>query len=138
MTLRNKNFIIGALVLLAFAGIGVFGLLSFSHTNHAAETPMVNCPYAQNGSSICENMLGHINDWRNFSNVIFPALYIFLSLIFWIILHFFNQNFLNKKQYFYKWKYNLYQKKLYTYPNQIIKWLSLFENSPSLSYVRHS
>lgn len=134
MNLQNKKLLIGAFVLLAYISIGIFGLFQFSHMS---ETPMVNCPYTQNGSSICENSLNHIQDWRQFSNAIFSPLFIFSFLILGIILYFFNkQNFLNQKQYFYKWKYYLDNKKLYSYQNKIIKWLSLFENSPSFSYIR--
>ena len=136
MSLHNTKLFIGVFILLAYISIGIFGLFQF---NHMAEMPMTNCPYAQNGSSICENTLNHINDWRQFSNVIFTSLFIFSLLILGIILYFFGkQNFLIQKQHFYKWKYYLNNKKLYSCSDRVIKWLSLFENSPSLSYVRHS
>ena len=103
--------------------------------SHATEMPMANCPYAQNSFSVCENSLDHINNWQQFSNITFPSLFTFLLLTFGLVLYFYGkQNFLNQKQYFYKWKYYLDNKKLYSYSNRIIKWLSLFENSPSLSY----
>lgn len=131
MIFRNIKLFIGVLILLAYIAIGVFGLFKFNHT---LEAPMVNCPYAENGFSVCDNSLSHINNWRQFSNTIFPTLFIFSLLVFGIILYFLNkQNFLNRKQYFYAWKYSLYNKKLDTYPNRIIKWLSLFENSPSVN-----
>lgn len=130
MKLYNAKLFISVFVLLVYISIGVFGLVQF---NHMPETPMINCPYAQNNYSICENSLDHINNWRQFSNVTFASLFILSLLLFGIILYFLNQkNFLNQKQYSYKWKYYLYNKKLYTYPQEIIKWLSLFENSPSL------
>lgn len=132
MNLHKIKLFLGSFVLLAYMGTGIFGLFQF---NHMAETPMVNCPYTQNGSSICENGFNHINDWRQFSNITFSSLFIFSLLILTIILYFFSkENFLNQKQYFYKWKYYLNNKKLYACPNRIIKWLSLLENSPSLSY----
>lgn len=128
----NTKLFLGIFILLAYIGIGVFGLLKF---NHITEMPMVNCPYTQNGSSICENSLNHINDWQQFSNITTSTLFIFSILILGIILYFLGkQNFLNQKQYFYKWKYYLYNKKLYTYDNKIIKWLSLLENSPSFIF----
>lgn len=131
MSLQNKKLLIGAFILLAYISIGIFGLFQF---NHIPETPMVNCPYTQNGSSICENILNHIQDWHWFSSAIFSSLSIFSFLILGVILYFFSkQNFLNQNQHFYKWKYYLDNKKLYSSPNRIIKWLSLFENSPSLS-----
>ncbi|OGI57481.1 hypothetical protein A3B85_00585 [Candidatus Nomurabacteria bacterium RIFCSPHIGHO2_02_FULL_37_13] len=131
MNLQKIKSFIGIFILLVYISIGVFGLLQFNHMN---ETPMVNCPYTQNGYSICENSFGHINNWHQFSNAIFPSLFIFSFFILGIILYFLNkQNFLNQKQYFYNWKYYLYNKKLYKYPDRIIKWLSLFENSPSLN-----
>jgi hypothetical protein len=114
----------------AYISIGVLGLFEFSHMS---EAPMANCPYADNGSSLCENSLDHINNWKQFSNATFPSLLLlsFLTIL-GLVLYFFGQkNFLNQKQYFYKWKYYLYNKKLFVYPNKIIRWLSLFENSPS-------
>ena len=136
MIIRNIKLLIGVCVLLAYMGIGIFGLFEFSHAN---EMPMENCPYAQNGYSLCENSFDHINNWRQFSNTTFSALFILSLLILGIILYFYNKrNFLKQNQYFYRWKYRLYDKKLNNYDNKIIKWLSLFENSPSFSYVRHS
>lgn len=136
MTLRKIKLFIGVSVLLAYVSICVFGLLKFSHTS---EMPMPICPYTQNGSALCQNSLDHINNWQQFSNTTFSLLFIFSIIIFGITLRFINQrNFLNLKQYFYKWKYYLYNKKLSKYPNKVIKWLSLFENSPSFSYVRHN
>ncbi|OGI93942.1 hypothetical protein A3A03_03695 [Candidatus Nomurabacteria bacterium RIFCSPLOWO2_01_FULL_40_18] len=136
MNLRKIKFFLGILFLLIYLSIGVFGLFKF---NHVTEMPMPNCPYAQNSFSLCKNSFDHVNNWRQFSNTTFPSLFIFSLLILGIVLYLFGrQNFLNQKQYFYKWKYYLYDKKLQTYPNRIIRWLSLFENSPSLSYARHS
>jgi hypothetical protein len=52
---------------------------------------------------------------------------------------FFNKKtILEQRQYFYRWKYYLYKNRLYNSLKTIIKWLSLFENSPSLLYVRRS
>jgi len=131
MSLFNTKLFIGLFILLAYISIGVFGLFQSSHIS---ETPMMNCPYAENGFSVCENGLNHVNNWRQFSNTIFPSLFIFLILILGIVLYYFSkQNFLNLKQYFYKWKYFLDNKVLYKSPNKIIKWLSLLENSPSFA-----
>lgn len=132
MNFRTVKLFLGAFILFAYINIGVFGLLQF---NHMAETPMANCPYTGNSFSLCENSLDHINNWRQFSNATTTLLlWIFSLLAFWIILYFFDRrNFLNQKQYFYKWKYYLYNNKLYRLPNRLIKWLSLFENSPSFS-----
>ncbi|MBI2627451.1 hypothetical protein HYW72_00815 [Candidatus Nomurabacteria bacterium] len=132
MNLRNAKLFLGFSILLAYISIGVFGLFKF---NHMSETPMVNCPYSENGFSVCENTLEHINNWQQFSNATFSSFFIFSFLFLGIALYFFGkQNFLNQKQYFYKWKYYLDNKKLYTLPTEIIKRLSLFINSPSLSY----
>ena len=135
MNLRKIKPFLGILILLAYIGIGAFGLFQFSHMSG---TPMPNCPYAQTGSSLCENNLNHINNWRQFASVTPQSLFVFSLLFFGIILYFFGKHdFLNKRQHFYKWQYYLYEIKSYIYPQKIIKWLSLFENSPSLSYVRH-
>lgn len=129
MTARKIKLFIGIFILLAYISIGVFGLLQF---NHVSETPMMNCPYSENSFSLCENSFDHINNWRQFSNVIPSSLFIFLFL--GLILYFLcKQNFLNQRQYFYKWKYYLDNKKLLACPNRIIKWLSLLENSPSIN-----
>ncbi|PIP69012.1 hypothetical protein COW91_01705 [Candidatus Nomurabacteria bacterium CG22_combo_CG10-13_8_21_14_all_32_8] len=131
MILQNKKFLISIFILLAYIGVGIFGLFEF---NHMFETSIVNCPYTQNGSSICENILDHINDWHQFSNITFSTFFIFSFLILGIILYFFNeQNSSNQKRYFYRWKYPLDNKKLYTFQQGIINWLSLLENSPSFS-----
>lgn len=136
MSFHNIKLLIGIFILLTYIGIGVLGLSQFSHIN---EVPMKDCPYTQNSSAICTNSIDHANNWRQFSNVILSSFFIFSLLILGIILYFFDkQNFLNQKQYFYSWKYYLYNIKLYTSPDRIIEWLSLLENSPSFSYVRHS
>lgn len=132
MILKNKKLFIGIFILLAYISIGIFGLFKF---NHMTPVPMINCPYAQDSYSVCENSLDHINNWRQFSNTIFTSLFIFSLLILGIVLYFFGkENLFNQKQYFYKWKYYLNNKKLYTFQKRVIKWLSLFINSPSLSY----
>ena len=132
MILRNIKLFFGLFVLLTYISIGVFGLLKLDHMD---ETPMVNCPYAQNGYALCDNSFSHINNWQRFSNTTFSPLFALSFLILGIVLYFFGkQDFLNQRQYFYRWKYFLGNKKLDTYSNRIIKWLSLFENSPSLSY----
>jgi len=129
------KYVFTTILIFSFVGIAVFGLLQFSHASHTPEAPMINCPYAENGYSICQSSLEHIKNWRQFSNVIIPSLSIFSLLVLGIVLYFFSkQNLLNQNLYLYKWKYYLYDQKLYTYKERIIKWLSLFENSPSLSY----
>ena len=132
MKFLNLKLFLSLFVLLAYLGMGVFGLLQFSH---ASEMPMANCPYTQNSFSVCENSLDHISKWQQFSNTTFSPLFVFLLFIFGIVLYFFDkQNFLNQKQFFFRWRYYLNNKKLYSCSSKIIKWLSLFENSPSLSY----
>lgn len=133
MSLRDAKLFIGFFVLLAYMGIGIFGLSKFNHTK---EVPMPNCPYTQNSSSLCKSSLDHINDWRQYSNVIFPSLFVFSLLFFGIILYFFGkQDFLSQRQFFYKWKHYSDNKKLYAGQPEIIRWLSLFINSPSFSYA---
>ncbi|MFZ2150185.1 MAG: hypothetical protein WAV15_03425 [Minisyncoccia bacterium] len=138
MSFRKNNLFIGALVLFAFISIGVFGLLQFGHVNHASEAPMVDCPYAENGSSVCENTLDHIANWEQFSNVVVSSIFIFSLLILGILYFINQQDFLNQNKHFNKWRHFLYNKKSYSSTYKIIKWLSLFENSPSFSYTRHS
>ena len=126
------KYFLTIILFVSFVGIAVFGLLKFNHTNHTPEVPMINCPYAENGYSICEGALDHINNWRQFSNVIIPSLSIFSLLILGMVLYLLGkQNFLNQKQHFYKWKYYLDNQKPSAYQEKIIKWLSRFENSPS-------
>ena len=130
MILRNTKLFLGTFILLAYVGIGIFGLIEF---NNMSPAPMADCPYTQNGFSVCENVLDHIGTWQQFSNVIFSSLFIFTFLILGLVLYILNKhNFLNQ-QYLYRWKH-LYKEKLNTSVSRIIKWLSLFENSPSLSY----
>jgi len=137
MSLRSAKLFLSFLILLAYISMGVFGLFEF---NHIAETPMVNCPYTEGGYSVCKNSFDHINIWHQFSNAIFPSILAFSLLALGMILYFFDKrSFFNKKSFlFHKWKYYLVNKKLYSFFDKIIKWLSLFENSPSFSYVRHN
>lgn len=131
MKLRNIKLFLGIFILLVYISIGIFGLFKF---NHMSEKPMIDCPYAQNSFSVCENSFDHVNNWRQFSNVIISSLLVFSFFVLGIILCFLNKlNFLNQKKYFYKWKYYLDNRKLYNFPNRIIRWLSLLENSPSLN-----
>ena len=136
MILRNKKFIIGVLVLVAFVGIGVFGLLPVSHANHIGETPMVNCPYNSGSYSLCDNSFTHINNWKQFSNFIIPSLLV-LFLTFALVWYF-TKNFFVQEKYFYRYKYYLNNKDFFSYREAIINWLSLFENSPGDITVRHS
>ncbi len=132
MILRNIKLFIGVSVLLAYISIGVFGLFKL---DHMTETPMVNCPYAQNGYAICDNSFSHIGNWQQFSNAIFPSLFLLSLLALSLILYFWGkQNFLNQKQHFFSWRYYLDDKQSYSFKERIIKWLSLFENSPSFIF----
>lgn len=127
MTQRNTKLFLGVFILLSYISIGIFGLFDF---NHMIEISMVDCPYTQNSYSLCENSLDHINNWRQFSNVIFSSPAISL-IIFVIILYFFDHTFFDREKHFYKWKYYLHNRQIYTYQQEILRWLSLFENSPS-------
>lgn len=133
MNLSNKKFILGLFIMLSYTSIGIFGLLEFHHK----EMPMVKCPYSQTIDSVCENSIDHVNDWRQFSSAVFlPSIYSFLILAI-ILFLFVGHDFLNQKRYFYNWKYYLYHdKKSFSFTEEINKWLSLFENSPSFSYVK--
>lgn len=134
MNLRKQKLFIGLFILFAYMSIGVFGLFELNHMENMEKNPMADCPYSENGFSVCDNSLSHINNWRQFSNIISPSLFVFSFLILGIVFYFLSkQDFLNQKQYFYKWKYYLNNKKLDTYSNKIIKWLSLLENSPAFS-----
>src|SRR3989344_1217898 len=127
MSLRKNNFIIGVSVLLAFIGVGVFGLLPLGHAEHGMETPMTNCPYTEGGFAICENTLDHIAGWQQFSNIIYPTLFVLLVLA--GILYFIGkQNLSNQGRRFFRRKSYLHNKKLHSYQEDIIKWLALFEN----------
>ncbi|MDO8659185.1 MAG: hypothetical protein Q7K54_01155 [Candidatus Parcubacteria bacterium] len=137
MSSNNTKLFIGSFILLAYIGIGVFGLLRFSHMS---AMPMANCPYAENSFSVCDNSFEHISNWQQFSNIVFTSLFTLSFLFLGLVLYFFNkQNFLNyQHQFFSRWLYYLNNNKLFSFKETITKWLSLFENSPSFVYVRHS
>lgn len=129
--LANRKLFIGLLILTAFVGAGVFGMLSFSH---AAEMPMADCPYAIDSYSVCESNLNHIAGWQEFSNVVLPLIFILLVLA--GVSHFLGRDLFGTKRHFYRRKDSDLKK--YFHTEAILKWLSLFENSPSLAYLRHS
>lgn len=131
MVLYNKKLFIGFLILTAFIGIGVFGLAAGSHL---PGTPMPDCPYAPGGFALCADTLEHIANWQEFSNIVLPLVFVLLILA--GVAYFLNQNLFNPKQHFYRRKDS--DAKKYFYTGTILKWLSLFENSPSLAYLRHS
>ncbi len=133
MSLKNTKLFIGILIFLAYISIGVFGLFQFSH---ASEMPMVNCPYSVGSYSVCENTISHIEHWQQFSNTTVTQLFVFSILILGMILYFLGKrNFSIQEQYFYKWKYYIDNQKSSNYLHRIIKWLSLFENSPPVRLV---
>ena len=128
MRVHKIKLFIGFFILLIYVSIGVFGLFKLDHTT---AMHIEDCPYVQNGYAICKDVLSHINNWRQFSNATFLSLFIFSCLFLGIVLSFFGkQNFLNQKQYFYKWKYYLDNIKFYNPLYAVVRWLSLFENSP--------
>ena len=132
MGLKNTKLFIGTLILLAYISIGIFGLFQF---NSMAGMPMAHCPYALDGFSVCNNSLDHIDHWKKFSNTTFTPLFIFSLLILGLILYtFIKRSLLNKELLlFYKWKYYIDSKIFYAYLEKIVKWLSLFENSPPVN-----
>lgn len=142
MKLRSVNRIrsfIGIAIVLAYMSIGVFGL--FQMNDHKFMAPTNDCPYALNSHALCDNGLSHINNWREFSNVVFPTL-LTLSIILTIIffaeaLNFFDRNkFLRQKLcLFYKWTQYLDDKFSHISKAKIVRWLSFFENSPSVNVV---
>ncbi len=132
MNLRGAKFFIkllGFLIFFAYMSAGIFGLLQFSHTS---EMPMANCPYAQGAFSLCSNNFKHIDNWQEFSNVVSSSVFAFLILTLGIIFYFLEKiNFSNLARNFYKRISYLRNNNLHKYLSEIIKWLSLFENSPS-------
>src|SRR3989344_6094084 len=116
-------------VLLVYVGIGAFGLREWGHLS---EKPMPNCPYAESGTAICENTLGHIKNWQQFSSTTYVSLVIlilFLGVMWYLSVEYF----FNTKKYFYHNKCYLdNNKKIYLSTQAATRWLSLFENSPSL------
>lgn len=113
---------LGAILLVGFIGMAIFGLLQFGHADDA---PMVNCPYAEGGFALCDNSLGHINNWQQFLNVIFPTI---LVLALAVAVIYFTPDF-NPPKYFYRYKFDFRPK--FAYSQNITKWLALHENSPT-------
>ena len=135
---NSKMLIFSAIfILFAYIGIGVFGLFQFSHMN---EMPMVNCPYTENNYALCENVLDHIANWQQFSNVTIPSIFIFSLLILGVIIFYlYKKDFLNQKLYlFYKWKYYIKNRFSKISLQKITHYLSLFENSPSSATLRYA
>ncbi len=128
MNLKHIKLFIGLLALLAYIGIGVFGLFQLGHIS---EMPTANCSYSVNNFSICENSIRHIDHWHQFSNITLASLFIFSVFMLGIVLYFLSYHkFLNQNQYFYRWKYYIDYQKSLNYLHKIITWLSRFENSP--------
>ena len=127
----SRKLFIGLLILTAFVGVGVFGLLNFDHLSGA---PMPDCPYTQNSFSLCENSLNHIAGWQKFSSIILPLIFVLLILA--GVFYSLGQNLFDTVQNFYRRRDS--DAKKYFYTGTILKWLSLFENSPSFARLRYS
>lgn len=132
MKVPKGNLIIGVIIFLAFFSTAIFGLVQFEHKNG---TPMVNCPYAESGSSFCQNVLEHVKNWQQFSNVLISS---FFALLFALgmFLHVI-RGAASSRFRFLRRQYYFHTKKLSKYWSDITSWLSLFENSPSFCHVRH-
>src|SRR3989338_7331698 len=134
MAIKNIRFFIGIALVLAYIGIGVFGLFEFSH---AKEMPMVNCPYAENAFAVCSNSLDHINNWQQFSNVIVPSFFILSILLLGFAFYFFARTVLQKELLIlnrFRSRFRLADIISKTSQHSLTRWLSLFENSPSFSF----
>ncbi len=129
MQLNQRKFFLGLIVLIAYVGIGALGVVAFGHTS---EAPMPNCPYAPGEFALCSDTLEHVSNWQAFSNIILPL--IFISLVLVGFLYLLIPNILNPESFFYRLQDSNTQKSFYV--GVILKWLSLFENSPSLAYSR--
>ncbi len=134
MNLRNKQLLIGIILLLAYVSIGVFGLLQMNHDESMVSAG--DCLYALNSYAICDNGLSHINNWRVFSNFILPTILAISLLCFVIALFLDRHKFLRQKlRLSYGWTQYLDDKFSHIFRKKIIYWLSLFENSPPVSVV---
>jgi len=132
MNLQSVKLFSGILILLLYISIGVFGLFQFGHTTNI---PMENCPFTEGNFSACNNTTEHINNWQQFSNVVVPAFFVFTFFIFNIALYFLYTQKISHYilSLLYKYKYSLKKKFLQTSLQKIARYLSLFENSPSLN-----
>lgn len=133
MSLQNKKLSIGVILLLAYISISVFGLFQMNHNK--TTVPMNDCPYILNTHAMCDNGLSHINHWREFSNFVFPTLFILSMILFTLALCFFDRNkfLLQKLILFHRWTQYLDYRFYYLSRGKLIHRLSLFENSPPVN-----
>lgn len=114
---------IGGFLLLIYISIATFGLYQLGHS---AEMSKGECPYMQNSYALCNNSFGYINGWQQFSNVVINPIFILAILVVSSYLYIIKKLPIN----FYKRRLFVSNKKTYLYFHKIIRWLSLFENSP--------
>lgn len=129
--------LLSLLIITSVLVIGVFGFTLMSHgTNHAVgciASAVDNTPCPEN---IAAMSIHHIQAFISFFSVVPPVPFIFLlALLFALFLstgflYIKYQDFASTDQLF--WRVRLDPERQLSRPRKITRWLSLFENSPSL------
>lgn len=138
MSRQIKNNGIAIFVFIAFMSMFVFGITSITNMN-MDQNANNNCPIALGGDSTCppgllETTIHHLSIYQSFFNIfISENVFLLASLIIFLaFLYLFNKRLI--------FEFNILDFSRCLYPKKkfrsfksrkIIKWLSLFENSPS-------
>ncbi|MFZ3011422.1 MAG: hypothetical protein WA060_00250 [Minisyncoccia bacterium] len=133
------------ILIVSFVGIAFFGFTVFAHGMNSSDNNCVTSPIDGTvcPTSIVAMTLHHISSLQTLLTSVTPSMSSLLMLLAFILLVSVSIFQLYKNLLFPKLE--LLRKRLHdletnlSYSKQkIISWLSLFENSPSFSYVRHS
>ncbi len=125
---------IAILIFISFVGLAVFSVAVFDH-RMSGSMPMDNCLDSQVGGTPCPtnlvaSLIHHTSTFQMLFNTLIPSLISVLVLVFVV---FWSKDFVNPKLKFLYQKLKNFKLIIYKAKQRFISWLSLFENSPSLT-----
>lgn len=139
------KYLITLILIVSFVGIAIWGFTFFAHGMNSSDNNCVTSPIDGTicPTSIVAMTLRHISSLQTFLTSVTPSISNLLLLLAFILLVLVSVFQLYKNLLFSK--IDLLREHLrdletnLSYSKQkIISWLSLFENSPSLSFAQHS
>ena len=124
---------IAILIFISFLGLAVFSISAFNHRIN--DMHMHNCLDSQIGGTPCPtslvaSLIHHTSTFQTLFNTLITSLVSVLVLVFVV---FWSKDFIGPKLKFLYQKLRNFKLIVYKAKQRFISWLSLFENSPSLT-----
>ncbi len=124
---------IATLILISFVGLAAFSVVAFDHRMN--DMSMDNCLDSQVGGTPCPtslvaSLIHHTSTFQTLFNTLIPSLVLVLISI---LIIFWSKDFVDPKLKFLYQKLKNFRLIAYKARQKFMSWLSLFENSPSLT-----